>query len=1091
MAEIIGLISSIAQLADSSHKIVLFIDSLKNASKDQKELFGELKIFLPILYSLLDKTHDQRRQNLDQEWLDAMRQLKPALDELVLSLGRMTDQLPVQPGSKLKTFTGNVGWVLTQEKFKKVLSRIERIKSTILVALNRSTSDLLLVIKKEMACIQEETALIKHVATKLEITARALEELGSERDLNTRQETLAWLSHLSFVDTQHEKIKARHAGTGVWLLESPEYLSWIDNQGKTIWCPGIPGAGKSVMASIVVDDLRHRFDTDNNVAVGCAFFDYAKLDKQRNTDVLCDIYRQFLYDLESLPQELIEMKTDCKNQHHKPCGVPEITRLLQVELARRSAVYVVIDAFDECRDDRARELLHILRSLGDHVNLLITSRDIESIANQLGTHDKLEIKASRSDVEAYIRHVVQGGRRLSTEAKKEPTFTEEIVRIVADKAQQMFLLVTLHMESLAAQLTMRGIKKVLRSLPDSLDQTYDSAMARIQGRDGEVAKLALQVLCWVSYTFRPLTLRELQHALAIEPGITKFNEDNVISDDDDIFSCCAGLVVIDGSNNTVRLVHYTAKDYFIKNRQKWFPEAEKTLSKACITYLLYDRTFSESNITQDQLFEDFPFIGYAARFWGEHARDRAEQDRELQSLAMELLQNGRKSDIFLTKPRREDVLDNYSGNWAIGKAPRGIHIAGCFGLNDTVKKLLNSCAEIEQPDLQGLTALHWACGSGHIGTVELLVDHGADVNTGGMRGAVTPMKCAVECGYLDIVRLLIKHGASVNDEEILDARLSSTTTSEPALHQACTHGWLEVVECLLQAGANINQKAGPGRRSPLDCAVAANQAETVERLIEHEVDLTTKKGFRALMMTIERDQRGCFGILIHHCATMLTPEEHELLFDFALDFGMYPYLETLAIYNPECDPSRSVKQVVDAAASKQSWYGWVTEAEPLLDAQTRGQSKPFQQWKRKGLRVYSEQSTDHTYCGIIVPAGCAQVDHLVFRMDSHDQGWSDWPHGHGTYSGTHTWFDTYVQFCSQEDKQPYCRRIQDNVHADLEFRKHTIVWSRDDPDADIAKCIREIMPGDWIQIRANAAFPGWRNFVRGVEIELYAHTRGT
>ncbi|KAI9654070.1 MAG: hypothetical protein M1821_006781 [Bathelium mastoideum] len=1077
MAEIIGLISSIAQLADSSHKVVVFIDSLKNASKDQKELFGELKVFLPILYSLLDKTHDQRSQNLDQEWLDAMRKLKPALDELVLTLGRMTNQLPVQSGSKLKTFTGNVGWVLTQEKYKKVLSRIERIKSTILVALNQSTSDLLLAIKKEMAGIQEETVLIKHVATKLDITARALEELGSDRNSNTRLETLDWLPHLNFVNIQHEKIKTRHPDTGVWLLESPEYLSWINSQGKTIWCPGIPGAGKSVMASIVVDDLRHRFERDNNVAVGCAFFDYAKLDKQRNTDVLCDVYRQFLHDLESLPQELIELRTDCKRQHHKPCGVPEITRLLQVELARRSTVYVIIDAFDECRDDRARELLDILRSLGNHVNLLITSRDIESIASQLGTHDKLEIKASRSDVEAYIRHAVQGGRRLSIEAEKEPTFAEEIVRTVADKAQQMFPLVTLHMESLSAQLTMRGIKKVLRSLPGSLDQTYDSAVARIQGQDEMAAKLALQVLCWVCYTSRPLTLRELQHALAIEPGITKFNEDNIISDDDDIFSCCAGLVVIDGSNNTVRLVHFTAKDYFIKNRQKWFPEAEKTLSKACITCLLYDRAFSESNVTRDQLLEEFPLIGYAARFWGEHARGRAEQDEELQSLAVKLLQNGRKSDTFLTEPRPEDVVDNYSGNWAIGKTPRGIHIASCFGLNDIVKKLLGSGAEIEQPDRQGQTALHWACRSGHIGTVELLVDHGANVDAGGMQGTVTPMKCAVERGYLDIVRLLIKSGASVHDDETFDAYHLFMTTSEPALHQACAHGWLEVVECLLQTGANINQNAVPGRRSPLECAVGANRVEIVERLIEHEVDLTTQNSFRALMMAIERDNRGCFGILIHHCATMLAPKEHKLLFDFALEFGMYPYL--------------TLKQVVDAAASRQSWYGWVTDAEPLLDAQTRGQSKPFQQWKREGLREYTEQDTNHTYCGIIVPAGCAQVDRLVFRMDSHDQGRSDYPQDYGTYRGTHTWFDAYVQFCSQEDKVPYCRRIQDNVHADLNFRQHTIIWSREDPDADIAECVRGIMPGDWIQIHAWAAFPGWRNSVRTAEIELYAHARDT
>ncbi len=140
MAETIGLIASIAQLAELSQKVFKFVDSLRSASKDQKDLSRELNAFVPILLRLLDKTNDARRQSLDQQWLDAMRWFKPVLDELVSTLGRMIDRLPLQSDSKLKTFADKVGWVLTQEKCKEVLSRIERLKTTLLVALNENTS---------------------------------------------------------------------------------------------------------------------------------------------------------------------------------------------------------------------------------------------------------------------------------------------------------------------------------------------------------------------------------------------------------------------------------------------------------------------------------------------------------------------------------------------------------------------------------------------------------------------------------------------------------------------------------------------------------------------------------------------------------------------------------------------------------------------------------------------------------------------------------------------------------------------------------------------------------------------------------------
>jgi hypothetical protein len=109
------------------------------------------------------------------------------------------------------------------------------------------------------------------------------------------------------------------------------------------------------------------------------------------------------------------------------------------------------------------------------------------------------------------------------------------------------------MDSLVEKLNIREVRKALEELPKGVDDTYDEVMARIQRQDMPHAQLAEQVLAWITHAFRPLSVEELQHALATELETTRLDPEAII-DEEILTSVCAGLVVIDDKRRIIRLV---------------------------------------------------------------------------------------------------------------------------------------------------------------------------------------------------------------------------------------------------------------------------------------------------------------------------------------------------------------------------------------------------------------------------------------------------------------------------------------------------------------------------------------------------------
>lgn len=265
--------------------------------------------------------------------------------------------------------------------------------------------------------------------------------------------------------------------------------------------------------------------------------------------------------------------------------------------------------------------------------------------------------------------------------------------------------------------------------------------------------LGRRVLAWIICAKRKLTTSELQHALAVEIGSTEFDSDN-LPEIEDMVSACAGLVTVDKESNIIRLVHYTAQEYFARTQQDWFPDAEADIAEVCVTYLSFS-SFESGRCLQDDEFKarlrSNPLYDYAARNWGHHARAAPEKQLILEFLESEAKTSASGQVIIAS---RTSVHWKMYGQ--VDGGMTGIHLAAYFGLM-CITSLLKNGHDADAKDSNGCTPVFWAAINGHGATVRILFNEGAGVKARDVNGQ-TLLSLAIEYRDEVIVRHLLGKG---------------------------------------------------------------------------------------------------------------------------------------------------------------------------------------------------------------------------------------------------------------------------------------------------------------------------------------------
>lgn len=423
------------------------------------------------------------------------------------------------------------------------------------------------------------------------------------------------------------------------------------------------------------------------------------------------------------------------------------------------------------------------------------------------------------------------------------------------------------MDLLVKKDNIKAVRKALSILPRTLDSTYEEAIQRIHGQGRESAKRAIQILSWLTYALRPLSLVAMQHALAVETDdddddedLEEFDED-AVPDEDTLASVCAGLVTVERENQTIQLAHYTTQEYLRELKLPRFLAAQTIIATTSLRYLSLS-TFANGPCPSDNLLEGrmrgYPFLEYAARHWGDHTRSGA--DEKVNNLALTFLQNNPKvaasvQVMHLPAYRRHGYSQHFPRNLT------GLHLAAFFGLGDTISNILSTGtpdidaqdsngrtalslvaekgyaeaatplfghnADASKRDNRGWTPLHWACKEGRDAMVRCLLLHappGQSATGAKDKQGATPLYWAAEKGHSATVRLLIEHGAEINLRE------GRGTTP---LQGAASSGHVDVVRLLLENGAHIDAQDDYFGRTALHRAAGGGHVAVLELLLSH------------------------------------------------------------------------------------------------------------------------------------------------------------------------------------------------------------------------------------------------------------------
>ena len=426
----LSISASIIALMQLSSTVIGYLSDVKSSHKEQQKIRLEICNTLPMLSILQDQT--QQAQDGD-EWSSTLLSLSAAdgpIQQFREALERLEHKLaPVRGVKKVgKAFV----WPFEKAEIQSILSTIERQKLFFSLARQNDHIALTKAIKGDVESVQKKIDKIGEGVAKVQC---------SEMHEKIRQ----WLAGPDPSSNYNNALRKRHRGTGSWLTKNDVFHSWKQDpgSGSMIWLYGIPGCGKTILCSTILENILQSYSSTPNIAVLYFFFDFNDVDKQWPENMMRSLLNQLSLHCVNIPQALEELYSSCLNGDRKPNFEAVLKTLHQMAIAFDNT-FIVLDALDEC--NQRPELLANIKELiswnDTNLRVLVTSRkekDIEDLILPLTKNEArvcIQSALVDADICTYVHDQLRTNRKLQRWQYK-PEVRMEIENTLKEKANGM------------------------------------------------------------------------------------------------------------------------------------------------------------------------------------------------------------------------------------------------------------------------------------------------------------------------------------------------------------------------------------------------------------------------------------------------------------------------------------------------------------------------------------------------------------------------------------------------------------------------------------------------------------------------------
>lgn len=232
------------------------------------------------------------------------------------------------------------------------------------------------------------------------------------------------------------------------------------------------------------------------------------------------------------------------------------------------------------------------------------------------------------------------------------------------------------------------VEDTLQLLPSSLHEFYDHIFSKMEQRLQETPRMLhrdRRVLEWLVAARRPLTLKELSHAVSLEPNHAEPSLGGIVNEDL-LTEHCGQLIHVSQETKEVVLCHFSVREYLTWRDYTNLQKAHHHAALSCLTYLLFDAFKKPCDGTTElaRRREAYPLLGYATLYARDHRKELLECNQALVS---------HLDRLFLAEPSISCIRDTGLGARINGWTARATIAVSCPPIDDEYCNVFDECCK--------------------------------------------------------------------------------------------------------------------------------------------------------------------------------------------------------------------------------------------------------------------------------------------------------------------------------------------------------------------------------------------------------------